>query len=61
MIRKALPFLTALLLVNVHAQAPATEQEVIADAKGGWNKPLADALRAEIRDLASGWSLDSPA
>jgi hypothetical protein len=30
------------------------EQEVIADAKSGWNEPLADRLRAEIRGLAAG-------
>ncbi len=30
------------------------EQEVIADAKSGWNEPLADQLRAEIRELAAG-------
>jgi hypothetical protein len=28
------------------------EQQVIADAKSGWNNPLADRLRAEIRELA---------
>lgn len=28
------------------------EQQVIADAKSGWNEPLADRLRAEIRELA---------
>ena len=26
------------------------EQQVVADAKSGWNDPLADRLRAEIRD-----------
>lgn len=30
------------------------EQEVIADARSGWNEPLADRLRAEIRELAGG-------
>lgn len=30
------------------------ELEIIADAKSGWNEPLADRLRAEIRELASG-------
>ena len=29
------------------------EQQVIADAKGGWNDPLARRLRAEIRELAA--------
>lgn len=28
------------------------EQQLIADAKSGWNEPLADRLRAEIRDMA---------
>lgn len=30
------------------------EQEVISDARSGWNEPLADRLRAEIRALAAG-------
>ena len=30
------------------------EQQVIADAKSGWNVPLADRLREEIRNRASG-------
>ncbi|MCA9530358.1 MAG: nucleotidyl transferase AbiEii/AbiGii toxin family protein [Myxococcales bacterium] len=30
------------------------EQEVIADARSGWNEPLGDRLRAEIRELAAG-------
>ena len=30
----------------------ALEQQVIADAKSGWNKPLAERLRAEIKELA---------
>ena len=29
------------------------EQQLIADAKSGWNEPLADRLRNEIRQLAS--------
>jgi predicted nucleotidyltransferase component of viral defense system len=29
------------------------EQQVIADAKSGWNEPLAERLRAEIRKLAA--------
>jgi predicted nucleotidyltransferase component of viral defense system len=29
------------------------EQQVIADARSGWNEPLADRLRAEIYDLAT--------
>jgi len=29
------------------------EWQVIADAKSGWNEPLADRLRAEIRELAT--------
>lgn len=32
------------------------EQQVIADAKSGWNEPLGDRLRAEIRVLATGGS-----
>jgi hypothetical protein len=30
------------------------EQQVTAGAKSGWNEPLADRLRAEIRELAAG-------
>jgi hypothetical protein len=54
MIRKALPFLTALLLVNVHAQAPATEQEVIADGRAAGtdlkarDEAIQRALRAAV-------------
>ncbi len=33
-------------------QLTALEQQVIADAKSGWNEPLAGRLRAEIRELA---------
>jgi predicted nucleotidyltransferase component of viral defense system len=33
-------------------QLTELEQQVIADAKSGWNEPLADRLRAEIRDMA---------
>ncbi len=29
------------------------EQQVIADARSGWNEPLADRLRVEIRELAA--------
>jgi hypothetical protein len=29
-------------------QLTELEQQVIADAKSGWNEPLADRLRAEI-------------
>jgi predicted nucleotidyltransferase component of viral defense system len=29
------------------------EQQLIADAKSGWNEPLADQLRVEIHDLVS--------
>jgi hypothetical protein len=35
-------------------QLTELEQEVIADAKSGWNEPLADRLRTEIRGLAAG-------
>lgn len=28
------------------------ESQVIGDAKSGWNKPLAERLRAEIRDIS---------
>jgi hypothetical protein len=34
-------------------QLTETEQQVIADAKSGWNEPLADRLRSEILTLAS--------
>jgi hypothetical protein len=30
------------------------EQQVSADAKSGWNEPLAEQLRAEIREIAAG-------
>jgi hypothetical protein len=30
------------------------EQQVIADARSGWNEPLAERLRDEISDLAQG-------
>ena len=30
------------------------EQQVVADAKSGWNEPLADRLRSEIREMAAG-------
>ncbi|MCK5796839.1 MAG: nucleotidyl transferase AbiEii/AbiGii toxin family protein [Deltaproteobacteria bacterium] len=33
-------------------QLTELEQQLIADAKSGWNEPLADRLRAEIRELA---------
>lgn len=36
----------------VLGQVTELEQEVIADAKSGWNEPLAARLRAEISDLA---------
>ena len=29
------------------------EQQLVADARSGWNQPLAERLRAEIRDLAA--------
>ncbi|MFC2171738.1 hypothetical protein ACFLU6_03785 [Acidobacteriota bacterium] len=35
-------------------QLTELEQQLIADAKSGWNEPLADRLRDEIRNLASG-------
>jgi hypothetical protein len=28
------------------------ERQVIADARSGWNEPLAERMRAEIRELA---------
>ncbi len=34
-------------------QLTELEQQVIDDAKSGWNEPLADRLRAEIRNLAA--------
>lgn len=33
-------------------QLTELEQQVISDARSGWNEPLADRLRAEIRELA---------
>jgi hypothetical protein len=30
------------------------EQALIADARSGWNEPLAERLRAEIRQRAAG-------
>ena len=33
-------------------QLTELERQVIADAKSGWNEPLADRLRTEIRELA---------
>ena len=35
-------------------QLTELEHEVIADARSGWNEPLADRLRKEIRRLAGG-------
>ncbi len=37
----------------VLSQLTELEQQVIADAKSGWNDPLADRLRVEIRELAA--------
>jgi len=34
-------------------QLTELEQQVIVDAKSGWNEPLADRLRAEIYDIAA--------
>ena len=34
-------------------QLTELEQQVIADARSGWNEPLAERLRAEIYDLAN--------
>ena len=39
---------------GVLRQLTELEQQVIADARSGWNDPLADRLRAEIRQLPSG-------
>ncbi len=36
---------------DVLRRLTSLEQEVIADAKSGWNEPLADRLRAEVRSL----------
>ena len=51
MIRKALPLLAVLLLVNVYAQAPMAEQEVIADgrAAGSDLKARDEALQRALR------------
>jgi len=38
---------------DVLCELTELEQQVIADARSGWNEPLADRLRAEIRDLAA--------
>jgi len=38
---------------DVLAALTELEQEVIADAKSGWNEPLANRLRTEIRELAA--------
>jgi hypothetical protein len=35
-------------------QLTELEQQLIADAKSGWNEPLANRLRSEIRTLAYG-------
>ena len=35
-------------------QLTELEQQLIADAKSGWNEPLANRLRSEIRTLAHG-------
>ena len=35
---------------DVLRQLTELEQQVIADAKSGWNEPLADRLRSAIRD-----------
>ena len=37
---------------DVLRQLTELEYQVIADARSGWNEPLADRLRAEIHDLA---------
>ncbi len=34
-------------------QLTELEQQVIADARSGWNEPLAERLRSEIRELAA--------
>lgn len=39
---------------DILRQLTELEQQVIADAKSGWNEPLADRLRAEIHELAAG-------
>ncbi len=38
---------------DVLSQLTELEQQVVADARSGWNEPLADRLRAEIRELAA--------
>ena len=35
-------------------QLTELEQQVIADAKSGWNEPLAERLRSEIHELSAG-------
>ncbi len=37
----------------VLSQLTELEQQVIVHAKSGWNDPLADRLRVEIRELAA--------
>ncbi|MGB5881757.1 MAG: hypothetical protein WBH85_17155, partial [Thermoanaerobaculia bacterium] len=39
--------------LGVLHQLSGLEQQVIADARSGWNEPLGERLRAEIRVLAS--------
>ncbi len=38
---------------GVLRQLTILEQQLIADARSGWNEPLAEQLRAEIRELAT--------
>ena len=40
--------------LGILRQLTELERQVIADARSGWNDPLADRLRAEIRQLPSG-------
>jgi hypothetical protein len=51
MIRKALPLLAALMLVDAHAQAPVAEQEVVADgrAAGADLKARDEAIQRALR------------
>ncbi len=37
-------------------QLTELEQQVVADARSGWNEPLAERLRAEIYDLRNSGS-----
>ena len=41
---------------DIQRQLTELEQQVVADARSGWNEPLAERLRAEIYDLRNSGS-----